>query len=75
MKKVAKETCKSCRHFTLDKLLYARHAQEGLGHCKFDVEERKTKSFFRSIKFCCDKYDATDRRKAWIAFQNGVENG
>lgn len=58
-------TCKSCRHFTLDRVLYGRHASEGLGHCAFDAA--RGKSCFRPIDYTCNRYDATDRRKAYLA--------
>lgn len=58
-------TCKSCRYFTVNALLYARHVAVGLGHCKFDAA--RGMGVMRPLGHTCARYDATDRRKAYLA--------
>lgn len=66
-------TCKSCRHYAResDALLYSRHVAVGLGHCKFDLA--RGMSLMRPNWHTCDRYDATDRRKAYLAAMAAME--
>lgn len=59
-----KATCKSCRHFGLDRVLYPKHASMGLGHCAFDAP--RGKSAFRWIGHTCERYDPTPARRAYL---------
>lgn len=68
--KTIDRTCKSCRHFSVDKMQFPKHYEVGLGHCKFDAPLGK--SAFRGAASTCEKYDATDRRKAYLKFQEGI---
>ncbi|WP_211440975.1 hypothetical protein [Collimonas humicola] len=63
-------TCKSCRHFSVDKMRFPKHYEVGLGHCQFDAALGA--SAFRGAASTCERYDATDRRKAYLKFQGDV---
>lgn len=64
-------TCKSCRYFSVNVLLYPKHANVGLGHCKF-TEDRGLSVFTGSGR-TCDRYDATDKRKAYLAARAAID--
>jgi hypothetical protein len=63
----ASTSCKSCRHSLRehDQKVYARHFAVGLVHCRFDAI--RGASLMRPLNYCCTRYDATDRRKAYLA--------
>jgi len=59
-------TCKSCRQFALNKVMYSSHAAVGLGHCALELRGRQV---FKPAGSTCGKYDATDVRKAYLKFR------
>jgi hypothetical protein len=69
--KTVKQTCKSCRLFSMNKLLYPRHAEVGYGHC--ELTAARGKSVFKSEASTCEKYDATDVRKAALAAMKNLK--